>query len=168
MQYVKSREDADEIVNDTFLVVWDKQSELVLDQSIKSFLYTVVRNKSLNLLKKRKIEISELDEDFEIAAIDHSPIEVLQAKETEAAVFELIEKLPTKCRQIFLLSRREYLSNKEIAAVMEINEKTVENQIGIAIKFIRSGLQGIKHHNNSDANGLKMIIFPWLLAWLLN
>jgi RNA polymerase sigma-70 factor (ECF subfamily) len=168
MQYVKSREDADEIVNDTFLVVWEKQSELVLDPSIKSFLYTVVRNKSLNLLKKRKIEISELDEDFEIASSNISPIEVLQAKETEAAVFELIEKLPRKCRQIFLLSRREYLSNKEIASVMEINEKTVENQIGIAIKFIRAGLQGGKHNNSPDANNLKMIIFPWLLAWLIN
>jgi RNA polymerase sigma-70 factor, ECF subfamily len=163
MQYVKSREDADEIVNDTFLVVWDKQDELTLDATIKSFLYTVVRNKSLNLLKKRKIEIAELDDNFEVASQQASPIEALQAKETEAAVFALIDKLPPKCRQIFILSRKEQMSNKEIAGIMEINEKTVENQISIAIKFIRAGLQ-----NRKDSNGniLKIVLFPWLLAWL--
>jgi len=164
MQYVRSREDADEIVNDTFLVVWDKQDELNLDSSIKSFLYTVVRNKSLNLLKKRKIEIAELDENFEVASNQISPIEVLQAKETEDAIFELIDKLPPKCRQIFILSRKEHLSNREVAQIMEINEKTVENQISIAIKLIRTGLQNRQNHHH---NGLKMVIFPWLLAWLI-
>ncbi len=165
MQYVKSREDADEIVNDTFMAVWDKQDELVLDQTIKSFLYTIVRNKSLNLLKKRKIEISELDENFEVASQHISPIEILQARETEEAIFELIAKLPPKCQQIFILSRREHLGNKEIASILDIGEKTVENQISIAIKLIRAGLKNQTNHKN---NGLKMVIFPWMLAWLMN
>ncbi len=165
MQYVKSREDADEIVNDTFMVVWDKQDELALDASIKSFLYTVVRNKSLNLLKKRKIEVTELDENFEIVSNHTSPIEELQARETEAAVFALIDKLPPKCRQIFVMSRKEFLSNKEIAGIMDINEKTVENQISIAIKFIRAGLRTPR---NNGQDNLKIILFPWLMAWLMN
>jgi RNA polymerase sigma-70 factor (ECF subfamily) len=165
MQYVKSREDADEIVNDTFLVIWDKQDELKLDETIKSFLYTVVRNKSLNLLKKRKIEITELDENFEVSSGEISPLDMIQARETEAAIFKMIDKLPPKCRQIFLLSRREHLSNREIANIMEINEKTVENQITIAIRFIRNGLNT---HRKQHNNGLKMMIFPWMLAWLIN
>jgi RNA polymerase sigma-70 factor (ECF subfamily) len=165
MQYVRSREDADEIVNDTFIVVWEKQDELTLDASIRSFLYTIVRNKSLNLLKKRKIEVAELDDNFEVASLHTSPIELLQARETEAAIFELIGKLPPKCQQIFILSRKEHLSNKEIAGILDINEKTVENQISIAIKLIRAGLQKHQKYNN---NGMKMVIFPWLLAWLIS
>jgi RNA polymerase sigma-70 factor (ECF subfamily) len=167
MQYVRSREDADEIVNDTFLVLWEKQEELTLDQSIKPFLYTVVRNKSLNLLKKKKIEITEFDEGFEIASPHSSPIEILQARETEEAILELISRLPPKCRQVFVLSRKEHLGNKEIAGILDINEKTVENQISIAIKFIRAGLQS-RHDHNGNNNGLKMIFFPWVLAWLMS
>jgi len=140
MQYVRSQEDANEIVNDTFLVVWEKQDELILDDSLKSYLYTIVRNKSLNLLKKRKIEITELDMGFEVPSAQYSALDFLQAKQTEELVYKLIEQLPPRCKQIFVLSRKEQMSNKEIAALMDLNEKTVENQISIAIKFIKSGL----------------------------
>ena len=162
MQYVRSTEDANEIVNDTFLVVWEKQAELILDDSLKSYLYTIVRNKSINWLKKRKLEISEIDLAFEIPAQTHSPLEHLQAKQTETMVFELIEQLPPRRKQIFILSRKEQLSNKEIASLMELNEKTVENQISIAIRFIRAGLAKKQKENN-----LPLLLFPWLMAWLM-
>jgi RNA polymerase sigma-70 factor (ECF subfamily) len=163
MQYVHSTEDANEIVNDAFLAVWEKQNELDLDDSLKSYLYTIVRNKSLNLLKKRKLEITELDMGFEIPSLTHSPIEILQAKQTEALVMNLIEQLPPRCKQIFVLSRKEQLSNKEIAELMELNEKTIENQISIAIKFIKNGLS-----KKQSENKLPLILFPWVLAMLLN
>lgn len=146
------------------MVLWEKQYELVLDNSIRSFLYTIVRNKSLNLLKKRKIEVAELDENFEIASQTISPLEIIQARETEAAIYELIDKLPPKCKQIFILSRKEHMLNREIAVIMEINEKTVENQISIAIKFIKAGLNG----KQNGGNGFKIVLFPWLIAWLVS
>lgn len=161
MQYVRSAEDADEIVNDSFMVLWEKQEELVLDETIRPFLYTVVRNKSLNLLKKRKIEITELDNGFEVAERNPGIIENIQAKETETRIFELIEQLPPRCKSIFVLSRKEHMSNRQIAELMELSEKTVENQISIAIKFIRAGLK------ESKKNGMPLVIFPWLLAWLI-
>lgn len=163
MQYVKSEEDADEIVNDAFLVLWEKKDDLVLDESIKPFLYTIVKNKSLNLLKKRKIELSDLDPDFEVASLNATPLEALQAQETEEVVYKLIEALPPRCKQIFILSRKENLRNKEIADLMGLNEKTVENQISIAIKFIRVGLR-----NNNKEGNTKILIFPWLMVFLLN
>jgi RNA polymerase sigma-70 factor (ECF subfamily) len=163
MQYVRSIDDANEIVNDTFMVVWEKQDELILDDSLKSYLYTIVRNKSLNLLKKRKIQIAELDFGFDIPADNHSALELLQAKQTEELVYKLIEQLPPRCKQIFVLSRKEFLSNKEIASLMELNEKTVENQISIAIKFIKSGLAKQQKQNN-----LPLVLFPWVLAMLAN
>lgn len=146
------------------MVLWEKQHELTLDNSIRSFLYTIVRNKSLNLLKKRKIEVAELDENFEVAAQTISPLEIIQARETEAAIYELIDKLPPKCKQIFIMSRKEHMLNREIAVIMEINEKTVENQISIAIKFIKAGLNT---KQNSD-NSFKIVLFPWLIAWLIS
>lgn len=163
MQYVRSSDDANEIVNDTFMVVWEKQDELVIDQTLKSYLYTIVRNKSLNLLKKRKLEVAELDMGFEIPSEIDSPLDILQAKQTEELVHRLIEQLPPRCQQIFVLSRKEHLSNKEIASLMELNEKTIENQISIAIRFIRNGL-GKKQKENK----LPLVFFPWVLAMLLN
>lgn len=162
MQYVRSREDAHEIVNDTFMVIWDKRNELIEGQSLKPLLYTIVRNKSLNWLKKKKIEITDMEMGFEVASDQISAIDLLQAKETEKQIQYLINKLPPKCQQIFVLSRREYLSNKEIASVLDISEKTVENQITIAIRFIRNNLQ-------MPPKGQSLtIVFPWVLAMLLN
>ena len=162
MQYTKSIEDADEIVNDTFLAVWEKKDQLILDDTLKSYLYTIVKNKSLNWLKKRKVELTELDANFDLADSNTSAIEILQAKETEAAIYELIEKLPNKCKQIFVLSRKEQMSNKEIAILLKLSEKTIENQITIAIKMIKIGL---RKKQNED-NGFKMHLLPWMMLWL--
>jgi RNA polymerase sigma-70 factor (ECF subfamily) len=161
MQYVRSREDAHEIVNDTFMAIWDMRNDLIEGQSLKPLLYTIVRNKSLNWLKKKKIELNDFDFAYEVASDQVSAIDLLQAKETEQQVHRLIEKLPPKCRQIFVLSRREYMSNKEIAAVLEISEKTVENQITIAIRFIRQNLQ-----KPDQGASLPIILFPWICAML--
>ncbi len=163
MQYVKSAEDADEIVNDTFLVVWNKKEELLLDDSIKNYLYTIVRNKSLNFLKKKKMEAILMEPEFEIASADTSAVEHLQARETEQAVFEIIEKLPPKCKQIFVLSRKEGMPNKEIAALMQLSEKTIENQITIAIRVIKDSLNRRQQADSS----FKIVMMPWLLAWLM-
>ncbi|MFM6983995.1 MAG: sigma-70 family RNA polymerase sigma factor, partial [Chitinophagaceae bacterium] len=141
---------------------WDKRNELIEGQSLKPLLYTIVRNKSLNWLKKKKIEITDMEMGFEVASDQISAIDLLQAKETEKQIQYLINKLPPKCQQIFVLSRREYLSNKEIASVLDISEKTVENQITIAIRFIRNNLQ-------MPPKGQSLtIVFPWVLAMLLN
>lgn len=163
MQYVKSAEDADEIVNDTFLAAWHKKDELILDDSIKNYLYTIVRNKSLNLIKKKKLDAVMLDAEYEIASSDISIIEHLQAKETEKLIFEVIEKLPPRCKQIFILSRRESMPNKEIAALMQLSEKTIENQITIAIRVIKESL---KHRQQQD-NGFRIVLLPWLATWLI-
>lgn len=164
MQYVKSAEDADEIVNDTFLALWEKQEVNVQEATVKSYLYTIVRNKSLNFLKKKKLNESVLDPEFEIASSSISVIEHLQARETEKAIFEIIERLPPKCKQIFILSRKEQMNNKEIASLLELSEKTIENQITIAIRIIRESL----NMRRSSDPGFKIVLLPWLALWLIN
>lgn len=164
MQYVKSAEDADEIVNDTFLTIWEKKDQLLLDETVKSYLYTIVRNKSLNFIKKKKLSEVILDDEFEIASVESSVIDHLQARETEKMILEIIEKLPPKCRQIFVLSRKEHMNNKEIAVLLELSEKTIENQITRAIKIIRDSLNA---RTQADTH-FKIILLPWLLTWLLS
>jgi RNA polymerase sigma factor (sigma-70 family) len=103
LQYVKQKEDADEIVNDAFLSIWEKRDELDLNISLKAYLYTIVKNKSLNHLKKRNILLETEDsEAYHISSDYTSPIQKLENKELETLIFKCIEKLPPKCKQIFV------------------------------------------------------------------
>jgi RNA polymerase sigma-70 factor (ECF subfamily) len=161
-QYLKSTEDADEVVNDIFMAIWEKRDELELSDKLKPLLYTIARNKSINMLKKKRMEYVDIDEQFDFVSDHSGPADILHARETERIVQKLIEELPPRCKQIFILSRREFMSNRQIAEIMELNEKTIENQITIAIRFIRAGL------NKKNGNGTsKLVLFPWLLAALL-
>lgn len=165
MQYVKSQEDALEIVNDAFMVIWEKRDELKIDSALKPYLYTVVRNKCLNLIKKKKLDAITMEDGFEAIADVPDPQEIMEAKQTEELVNHLIELLPPKCKQIFILSRKEFLSNKDIAAILEISDKTVENQITIAIRFIKKGLGA---YQSRRGDKLPLVLFPWVIAMLLS
>ncbi len=153
LQYVKNKEDADEIVNDSFLAVWEKKESIEFGEHLKSYLYTIVKNKSINFLKKRKIELDFDDKAHEVSSNLSNPSQLLEIKELENKVQYLIENLPLKCRQVFVLSRKEQLSNKEIASILDISPKTVENQITIAIKSIKSKLD---EQPKINKNGLNM------------
>lgn len=84
--------------------------------------------------------MADLPEDYSIASVDANALQNLQAAETEHKIRILIDLLPNKCRQVFLLSRVEELSYREIAEIMDITPKTVENQIGLALKFLKQGM----------------------------
>ncbi|MFN4915240.1 MAG: RNA polymerase sigma-70 factor [Sphingomonadales bacterium] len=134
---VKSAEDADEIVNDVFVSIWEKRHSLILDDSLKNYLFTAVKNRCLNHIKKAKLPFAEMPDEFTPASTAPSADHILEGKELQNRITLLIEQLPTKCKQVFLLSRMFDLSYKEIAEIMDISTKTVENQIGIALKFLK-------------------------------
>ena len=129
--------DAEEIVHDVFIAIWNQNDNRLEATGIKSYLFTAVKNRCLNFIKKAKLDYSELTDDapvFDGAVNAHSKLE---AKEAETKIHTLIDMLPTKCKQIFLMSRIYELSYKEIADVLDISPKTVENQISIALKFLK-------------------------------
>jgi RNA polymerase sigma-70 factor, ECF subfamily len=136
---VKNEEDAIEIVNDAFLAVWDKKEYLTLDNNLRAYLYKTVKNKSLNFIQKKKLLTNDVEEEIDLDSSYPSPFEILEFKEAQKILDALIDELPDRCKQIFLLSRKEGMSHKEIAEIMDISTKTIENQIGIAIKIIRAG-----------------------------
>jgi RNA polymerase sigma-70 factor (ECF subfamily) len=141
---VYNEEDAREIVQDVFMGVWRNRAKLDLNEGLKSYLFTATKNKALNHLKKKKEETVELEAvSYGLAASPSTDSEAqLQAEEMKAIIFDEVNKLPDRCRQIFLLSREEGLSYKEIAERLDVSSKTVENQIGIALKRLKERVYG--------------------------
>jgi len=139
---VKNAADASEIVHDVFLAVWEKREQLSLDPGLKNYLYRAVKNRCLNHLKRPTLPWAHSGDELPPAAEPHHFTEQLNAEETERIIFRIVEQLPPRCRQIFLVSRLEQLSYKEIAELMDISVKTVENQMTIALRFIRDSLFG--------------------------
>lgn len=137
---IGDRTDAEEIVQDMFMAVWQKREQFSFEDSLKNYMFTGVKNRCLNHIKKVRLPYADLPDDFPVPSLDAGILEKLQARETEGKIQMLIEMLPNKCRQVFLLSRIHELSYKEIAAIMDITPKTVENQIGLALKFIKQGM----------------------------
>jgi len=135
----RSSEDSVELVNDVFLSVWNKRNRLKLDSNLKTYLYTAVKNRSINYIKKNKLVIvfdEQIDtlSDFEA---DHSILE----KEQLIIIQQIMNDLPSKCKQVFAMSRIDQLSNKEIASFLDISIKTVEAQITKALKIFRKKLK---------------------------
>lgn len=162
-KYVKSSEDAKGIVQEVFVSVWKNRDHLALNSNLKSYLFTATKNKSLNFLDKRRIRTVSIDasvtEDRAEIQIDdgnNTASEDMELAELQSVIMGEVKKLPPKCQQVFLLSRQEQLSYKEIAAKLEVSTKTVENQIGIALKRIRKRV--FDYQNPGDVRILNLLI----------
>lgn len=136
--YTKEKSSASDIVQDTFVALWQKRNAIDPDQSLKAYLYRIVRNRSLNYLRNRSAEISQPDiiVDEEL----HTEQEVDSKRNTDELsekFGEWIEQLPERQKEAFELSRFDGLSHDEIAAVMDVSPKTVNNHIVAALKQLR-------------------------------
>lgn len=138
LKFVRQPEVSEEIVQDVFVYIWNKRNEINIHTSAKAYLYKSVKNKSLDYLKSK---LARYDFDTDVSTIDaHSsndPLKMLEEKETITLIEKAIKELPEKCYTVFSMSRFGDYSNKEIAEELGISEKTVENQITIAIKKIK-------------------------------
>jgi len=166
-KYVKNSEDAKGIVQEVFVSVWKNRGHLEMTSKLKSYLFTATKNKALNFLDKRKVYTVSMDANAEedrpnIQVKDDNSIasEEMELAELQAVIKSEIEKLPPKCQRIFVLSREEQLSYKEIAAKLEVSTKTVENQIGIALKRIRKRVFAYRNPNDLRVMQLLFLLFP--------
>ena len=127
----------EDLVQELFIDLWTKRNNLNIS-SLEWYLKVAIKNRVLMYIRTQK------------ATLDLSAIAMLTEKYTAdskllqndiSTILENnVERLPEKCRQIFTLSRKEYLSNKEIASRLNISIKTVENQMTIALRYLRAGL----------------------------
>lgn len=137
-QYVDDHDLAEEIVQEVFSTVWQKAKEIEIRTSVKSYLYGAVRNACLNYLKHKKIERRYEEQEKSKSSI--YDVDVVELDELQAEIDSALNQLPEKCRQIFEMSRFEEKKYKEIATELNISIKTVENQIGRALKVMHSSL----------------------------
>ena len=141
MNMVNDSDAAKDIVQEVFVRLWKRREKIEFGPYIKSYLYKAVSNTSLNHLQsnKKRLQIFQ-------TLIDRSPIikdgpNEMEKKEFQHKVREAIDKLPPKCRVIFILSKHEGKKYREIADELNISIKTVENQMGIALKRLREDLK---------------------------
>lgn len=135
-------EAAEEIVQDLFITLWKKREKIVVQLSLSGYLYTSIRNLVINHLQYEALRKgirgnSELKDEY----YDNSLEESLVARDLHSYIKQQVKLLPIKCRSVFELSRFEHKSNKQIASELGLTEKTVENHISRAIKYLRIGLQ---------------------------
>lgn len=140
--FIQDRDEAEEIVQSAFLSVWEKREALEIRTSLKSYLYTMVRNACLNVIKHEKIKQKHANEELAVAERSHEGVaQRVLSSELEERIRLSMEKLPEQCRLIFKLSRFEELKYAEIAEQLNLSVKTVENQIGKALKIMREELK---------------------------
>jgi RNA polymerase sigma-70 factor (family 1) len=154
---VKSKESAEEVVSDVFIKVWERRKELEKIDNLKVYLYVSTRNIAFNYLDKQKRVYTNSIDDFEaeFTSIYFDPEQLLVTADMLALIQKAIDQLPPKCKMVFKLVKEDGLKYREVAEVLSISIKTVENQLAIALQKIgnvvsfdirRSVPSQVKHH----------------------
>ncbi|MFV0592481.1 MAG: RNA polymerase sigma-70 factor [Draconibacterium sp.] len=160
---VQDNDVADDLVQDSFLKLWEKRYDVHNESSFKALLYTIVRNNALNYLKRNKLHTEFLEafryNSYSQELFIRSFLDEKEQKEEEAffnaELKRLLGTLPEKCREAFLLSRFEGLSNKEVAKAMEVSVKTVEKHLAKARSILRKSLLN---------SGVTFVLIVWMLG----
>ncbi len=138
---LKDSDEAEEIVQNLFFSLWEKRASLEINISLKSYLYRSVHNHCLNRIKHLKIREEYVQYSNNYYENSYESVnQAVMGNELEAKIKAAIEKLPEQCRLVFKMSRFEELKYNEIAEQLGISVKTVENQIGKALKVLRAEL----------------------------
>ncbi len=137
-KFVKDPVVAEELVQELFTQLWDKRESLNPENSIRSYLFTSIRNSCLNHLKHQNVRNRHADYARNLPVqMAPEPSQELEAAELQARIQLAINELPDRCGEIFKMSRFEGLKYDEIAAKLELSPRTVEVQIGKALKILR-------------------------------
>ena len=139
-RYVFDKEIAENIVQDVFVMVWTNKGSLDYTKSIKTYLFTAVKNNSFKYLRHLNVERAHSDITLD-ANVEIDPANKIEKSETADQIQREINNLPEKCREIFSMSKFDKLKYSEIADILDISIKTVETQMGRALKKLRENLK---------------------------
>jgi RNA polymerase sigma-70 factor, ECF subfamily len=140
--FLQDKEESEEIVQSTFLSVWEKKETLSIRTAVKPYLYAMVRNACLNVIKHEKVKQKHAVEEVALSVQGYDSVSsTIVSSELELRIHKAMEKLPEQCRLVFKLSRFEELKYSEIADQLNISIKTVENHMGKALKIMREQLK---------------------------
>ena len=139
-RYVGDTSMAEDLVQDVFLAVWSNRSRLDPAASMKVYLYAAARNRALKHLRHGAVERRSAGDVERTLPRQKTPADELQGKELAGAVAEAIEALPERTRIVFSMNRFDRLTYAEIAGIQGVSIKTVETQMGRALKSLRDRL----------------------------
>lgn len=148
-EILKDRDAAEEVVEDSFLRLWENRGHIHIETSIRAYLYRSVYNRCLNHLKHLKVRDKYrlyfthhvTNPEYEASYSFDFPLSRLVNKELEKMIGEAIGKLPSRCREIFIMSRVEEMKHEKIAEKLGISQNTVKTQISRALSKLREELK---------------------------
>lgn len=141
LHYLKDIDDAEDTVQDCFMELWKRKEKGFEVSGLKSYLYSMVRNRCIDILKKDSlidgnVQPSDLEEIL-------SDEECEEWSYEEARIWTAIEALPEKCKEVFLLAKRDGMKYEEIAVRLHISVNTVKNQVSKALKTLKEGVRKV-------------------------
>jgi RNA polymerase sigma-70 factor (ECF subfamily) len=141
-KYLKDLDKAEEVVQELFYKLWEKRNNLDINVSLKSYLYRAVYNGCLQYLNHRAIEIKyEKYYKKQNKEYDRDASEAINMQELNEIINKTLNSLPERCRNIFQLNRYDGLKYREIAEKLDLSVKTVESNMGKALKLLRKNLK---------------------------
>ena len=144
-RFLKDSQTSENIVQDVFVKLWEQREKLEISTNVKSYLYTSVKNHSLNYLK-RESRLFSIDDQLNLAEEKSISTEDDYIKdESFRAVHKAIDELPEKCRQIYLMKRYDDLSYNEISEILGISINTIKTQMKRALKALSEKLVYLKY-----------------------
>ena len=141
-EYVVLEEDAENIVQDIFLFLWEKRDVLNIEVSLMSYMFSLVKHRCLDYLRHNNV-VEDYKKEFnlKLSALEQLDSSVSSDDNIEDAINNAINKLPERCREIFLKCKMEGKKYREIAGEMNLSVNTIENQMSIALKKLRIELK---------------------------
>ena len=138
VHYTGNEHDAEEVIQQVFLRLWEKRATIEISGVVRSYLFAAIRNTAISNWRKETVrrEKENVAGTFRMA----DPVVQSPVWELERSYLRALAVLPERCREVFILSRQEQLKYSEIAEVMNISVKTVENQMGKALKIMHKEL----------------------------
>ena len=138
LHYLGDVEAAEDVVQECFMKLWEKLEQGTAVDNRGAYLYMTVRNRCLDDLKKKGLPTESLKPNDTYGIIDDDDAQ--ERAQTEARMWTALDSLPPKCREVFILSKRDGLKYEEIAEELGLSVNTVRNQISKAVKLITEGV----------------------------
>lgn len=144
-RYVEAPDVAEEIVQEVFLFVWERRETWDIRESVKTYLFAAVRNAAVSYLRHEHVVRRHEADSLEFVSPEAAKAdELVASNEIAVAVQKAVRQLPDRCQLVFTLHREQGLTYAEIGGVMGISQKTVEVQMGRALKGLRKALAGFR------------------------
>jgi len=136
---IRDKEICKEAVQDVFTAFWTKRSTLLLEVGLSNYLFRSIRHQVIDHFRKQAIRRAYNTRPTE-ETVDDSNMQRILLMDLQQSLDRLVEDLPDKCKSVYRLSKIEHRSNKEIAKILDISEKTVEGHLTKALKILRMNL----------------------------